>query len=110
MNEHGTLTDPHRDLCVKSNLTGSSPAQAMAEVGIDLSSQTPQKLTSDLARSASLLVTMGCEEACPHVPGLRKEDWPLPGPKGQSIEAVRETRDRVKSMVLDLLQREGWAP
>ena len=82
----------------------------MLEVGIDLSAQKPQKLTAELAQSANLLITMGCGEACPHVPGLRKEDWPLPDPKGQGIEAVRETRDRVKDLVLDLLQRESWAP
>lgn len=80
------------------------------EVGIDLSGQRPQKLTPELAQSANLLVTMGCGEACPHVPGLRKEDWPLPDPKGQGIEAVRETREKIRAEVLDLLQREGWAP
>ncbi len=82
----------------------------MLEVGIDLSNQKPQKLTPDLAKTADLLITMGCGEACPHVPGLRREDWPLPDPKGQGIEAVRETRDRIRIMILDLLQREGWAP
>ncbi len=81
----------------------------MLEVGIDLSNQKPEKLTPELAKTANLLVTMGCGEACPHVPGLRKEDWPLPDPKGQSMEAVRDTRARIKDMVLDLLQREGWA-
>ena len=84
--------------------------QAMSEVGINLSGLRPQKLTPELAHSANLLVTMGCGEACPHVPGLRKEDWPLPDPKGQGIEAVRETREKIKAKVLDLLQREGWAP
>ena len=82
----------------------------MLEVGIDLSTQKPQKLTPDLATTSTLLVTMGCGEACLHVPGLRIEDWPLPDPKGQGIEAVRETRDRIKVLILDLLQREGWAP
>ena len=77
---------------------------------MDISSQKPQKLTPDLAKSATLLITMGCGEACPHVPGLRKEDWPLPDPKGQGVEAVRETRDRIKRLIVDLLQREGWEP
>ena len=80
----------------------------MLEVDIDLSTQQPQRLTLELARAADLLITMGCGEACPHVPGLRKEDWPLPDPKGQGLEAVRETRNRIKELVLDLLHREGW--
>jgi arsenate reductase len=82
---------------------------AMREVGIELAEQQPRLLDDDLARSAALLVTMGCGEACPHVPGLRREDWPLEDPKGKPIERVREIRDEVKARVLELLQREGWA-
>ena len=81
----------------------------MLEVDIDLSGQRPQRLTPELMRTASLLVTMGCGEACPHVPGMRVEDWPLPDPKGQGLEAVRETREKIRAKVLHLLQREGWA-
>jgi arsenate reductase len=83
--------------------------EAMREVGVDLSDRTPQKLTDDLARGAQLLITMGCGEQCPVVPGLRRDDWPLEDPKGKAIERVREIRDDVRARVLALLRREGWA-
>ena len=93
---------------------GTQPAEhvhpvvvdAMKEIGIDLSSATPQKLTSELAQGADMLITMGCGEECPYVPGLRREDWPLPDPKGQGIETVRQTRDEIRRRVLELLKRE----
>ena len=80
----------------------------MREVGIDLSRALPARLTADLVEDATLLVTMGCGEACPVVPGLRREDWPLPDPKGQPVECVRQIRDEVKTRVLDLIGRERW--
>ena len=80
---------------------------AMQEVGIDLSAGKPQYLSDDLAKSASLLVTMGCGEACPAVPGLRREDWPLEDPKGKPITRVREIRDEIRGRVSDLLERWG---
>ncbi len=82
---------------------------AMKEVGVDLSRAEPLLLSKELASSAALLVTMGCGEACPVVPGLRREDWPLEDPKGKPIERVRRIRDDVKARVLALLAREGWA-
>jgi arsenate reductase len=82
---------------------------AMREVGVDLSGRTPQKLTDELARGAQLLITMGCGEQCPVVPGLRRDDWPLEDPKGKPVDRVREIRDDIRSRVLILLQREGWA-
>ena len=93
---------------------GTQPAEyvhpvvvdAMKEIGIDLSSAKPQKLTSELAQGADMLITMGCGEECPYVPGLRREDWPLPDPKGQGIETVRQTRDEIRKRVLELLKRE----
>jgi arsenate reductase len=78
----------------------------MREVGIDLSSAKPQKLTAELAQGADMLITMGCGDECPYVPGLRRDDWPLPVPKGQGIETVRQTRDEIKSRVVALLRRE----
>jgi arsenate reductase len=81
----------------------------MAEAGIDLSRARPRRLTADLAAGSALLVTMGCGEACPHVPGLAREDWPLPDPKGQPVERVREIRDALRARVADLLARRGWA-
>ena len=80
---------------------------AMMEVNVDLSTATPRKLTDDLTRGATLLVTMGCGEECPVVPGVRREDWPLEDPKGKPIERVREIRDEVRSRVADLIEREG---
>lgn len=82
---------------------------AMQEVGIDLSKVEPQFLSDELARTATLLVTMGCGEACPRIPRLRRDDWPLEDPKGKSIERVREIRDEVKVRVEELLRVEGWA-
>lgn len=79
---------------------------AMQEVGIDLSSARPQKLTERLARGADLLVTMGCGDQCPYVPGLRIEDWPLEDPKGQPVERVREIRDEIRTRVQELLDRQ----
>lgn len=75
----------------------------MNEIGIDLSNVKPQLLTSDLASKADLLVTMGCGEACPYVPGLKREDWPLSDPKGKSIEDVRKIRDEIRQRVEGLL-------
>jgi len=82
---------------------------AMNEVGIDLSTARPQKLTDELARGATMLVTMGCGEACPVVPGLRREDWPLEDPKGKPMQRVREIRDDIRARVEDLLRREQLA-
>jgi arsenate reductase len=82
---------------------------AMREVGIELEGIAPQKLTEALAEKAAILVTMGCGEACPVVPGLRRLDWPLEDPKGKPIERVREIRDDVRERVVALLREQGWA-
>ncbi len=79
----------------------------MQEIGIDLSGAKPQKLTEDLARDAQLLITMGCGDNCPYVPGLRRDDWPLRDPKNQPIEEVRIIRDEIRARVLRLLELEG---
>jgi arsenate reductase len=78
----------------------------MQEIGIDLSSAKPQKLTQELANDAALLITMGCGDKCPYVPGLRRDDWPLRDPKGLPIEAVRVIRDEVKTRVQNLIAGE----
>jgi len=96
---------------------GTQPAErvhpevvaAMKEVGIDLSGATPQLLSPELAKHGSLLVTMGCGDACPTVPGLRREDWPLTDPKGQPVNEVRRVRDEIRSRISALLAAEGWA-
>src|SRR4051812_26362326 len=81
---------------------------AMREVGIELEGIAPKKLTDELAATATILITMGCGEACPVVPGLRRMDWPLEDPKGKPVERVREIRDDVKSRVAALLDAEQW--
>jgi arsenate reductase len=106
------LTDPAKARAISA---GTSPAErvhpevvdAMREVGIDLAGAAPQKLTAELARGAAVLVTMGCGDACPYVPGARVEDWPLPDPKGQPPGVVRRIRDEIRARVIDLVRRDG---
>jgi arsenate reductase len=80
---------------------------AMHEIGIDLSAAKPQKLTQELANDAGRLITMGCGDKCPYVPGLRRDDWPLPDPKGRPMDEVRAVRDDIKARVAELIQAEG---
>ena len=80
----------------------------MREYGIDLSNVVPRKLTDDLAAEADILVTMGCGEACPVVPGVERDDWPLEDPKGKPTERVREIRQEVERRVLALLRERQW--
>lgn len=81
---------------------------AMREVGIDLSGARPQQLTPDLASDAAWLVTMGCGDECPIVPGAKREDWPLQDPKGQDLAAVRAIRDEVRARVEAFVEHEGY--
>ncbi|MBX3233583.1 MAG: arsenate reductase ArsC [Labilithrix sp.] len=83
--------------------------EVMKEVDIDLSAQRPTYLSDDLARTATMLITMGCGEACPVVPGLRRDDWPLDDPKGRPAAEVRQIRDDIRGRVSELVTREGWA-
>jgi protein-tyrosine-phosphatase len=80
---------------------------AMQEVGIDLSNAKPQKLTEELAKGAALLITMGCGDKCPYVPGLRRDDWPLRDPKGLPMDEVRLIRDDIKERVRQLLESDS---
>ena len=79
----------------------------MQEEGIDLSGARPQKLTTELASEAQLLMTMGCGDECPYVPGIRRDDWPLEDPKGQPLERVRGIRDELRARVEALIVQEG---
>jgi arsenate reductase len=83
--------------------------EAMREVGVDLSGAKPRLLTAELVSEAQRVITMGCGDECPYVPGVELEDWPLVDPKGQSIEQVRVIRDEIRSRVEALLAREGWS-
>jgi arsenate reductase len=82
--------------------------QAMNEQGVDLSAASPRLLTDDVAGTASFLITMGCGGACPVVPGIRRDDWPLEDPKDKPIERVREIRDEIRDRVRKLVQANGW--
>src|SRR3954470_12094184 len=73
--------------------------QVMRELGIDLSHRKPQRLTDDLARRADVVVTMGCGDECPYIPGKKYIDWGLPDPKNQPLETVRRTRDEIRERV-----------
>lgn len=107
------LADPRKAIAISA---GTQPGprvhpevlEAMKEVGIDLSDVTPQLLTDVLAADAQMLITMGCGDACPHVPGLQRDDWPLEDPKGKPIQRVREIRDEVRSRVEGLVRQHGW--
>jgi arsenate reductase len=82
---------------------------AMREVGIDLAGATTTRLTPKLAGQAQMLVTMGCGDECPYVPGAQRDDWPLEDPKGKPIEKVREIRDEIRDRIQALLEHEGWS-
>jgi protein-tyrosine-phosphatase len=106
------LADPQKAHAISA---GTEPGERihpevqtiMQEVGIDLSEARPQRLTEDLAAGAQLLITMGCGDKCPYVPGLRRDDWPLRDPKDLPPEEVRTIRDDIKARVQDLLNREA---
>ena len=80
--------------------------EAMRELGVDLSDRRPQRLTDELARWADVIVTMGCGDECPYIPGKRYIDWDLPDPKGRPLDEVRAIRDdiagRVKALKSEL--------
>jgi arsenate reductase (thioredoxin) len=105
--------DPKRARAISA---GTDPAQrmhaevlaTMRDLGIDLSSAKPRTLTDEMAANANLLVTMGCGEACPFVPGLRRAEWNIADPKGQSPDRVRAIRDDIRARVQRLINAEGW--
>ena len=80
--------------------------EAMREAGIDVSGETPQRLTPELARGVGWLITMGCGDACPVVPGVARDDWPLDDPAGQPLDRVRVLRDEILARVERFLDRE----
>ena len=107
------MADPSR---VEAVSAGTQPGdrvhpeviEAMREVGIDLSDRRPQQLTEAVAHSASLLVTMGCGDECPYVPGLQTDDWRLRDPANRPIAEVREIRAEIRERVSALVAARGW--
>lgn len=105
--------DPTRARAISA---GTQPAErlhpevvaVMREVGIDLSAAKPRKLTPEIASQAQLVMTMGCGEACPVVPGARYEDWQIEDPKGKPLERARAIRDEIRDRVFQLITAEGW--
>ena len=77
--------------------------EAMAEVGIDITGQIPRKWTEDMLGRVDVVVTMGCGDACPFIPGKKYIDWPLDDPKGRPVEEVRRIRDEIKVLVAELV-------
>ena len=82
--------------------------EAMKEAGLDLSAALPQRLTTDFARGAALLITMGCGDQCPVVPGLARADWPLADPKDRPLTEVRHIRDTIRERVAALVRERDW--
>ena len=95
----------------EASSAGTTPAErvhpevveTMRELGVDLAGRTPRKLTRELAEQADVVVTMGCGDECPYVPGKRYLDWDLPDPKGRPLEEVRATRDEIARRVAELV-------
>jgi len=90
---------------------GSAPAdavnpaavEAMAEVGIDISTQSPKILTTDAVQASDVVITMGCGDTCPFFPGKSYRDWVLDDPAGKGVDAVRPIRDQIRARVQDLI-------
>jgi arsenate reductase (thioredoxin) len=109
------LADPTKARAVSA---GTEPADhvhpevatVMCEVGLDVAGAQPRRLTDELASTAQLLVTMGCGEQCPVVPGLDRDDWELRDPKNLPTDQVRAIRDDIRLRVLTLLEVRGWRP
>jgi arsenate reductase len=99
----------------EADSAGTTPAErvhpevveVMRELGIDLGDHTPRKLTREMAEQADVVVTMGCGDECPYIPGKRYIDWDLPDPKGRTFEEVRAIRDDIRQRVDTLIQELG---
>jgi protein-tyrosine-phosphatase len=84
--------------------------QVMDELGIDLSDRVPRRLTTELAQEADVVVTMGCGDECPYIPGKRYIDWELEDPKGRPVDEVRATRDEIERRVEVLVNDLDGSP
>jgi arsenate reductase len=102
----------------RAESAGTAPAahvhreviQVMDELGIDISDREPKRLTQELAERADVVITMGCGDECPFIPGKQYVDWDLPDPHGQPVDEVRHIRDDIQSRVADLIRQLDSAP
>ena len=107
------LADPGKARALSG---GTAPAravhpeviEAMREAGVDLSRSIPHSLDDAITQKPGFLITMGCGEACPVVPGAVTMDWPVADPKGKSLDQVRTIRDGIRARVLALLREHDW--
>ncbi|SDI39163.1 arsenate reductase [Arthrobacter subterraneus] len=81
-----------------------SAVEAMAEVGIDMSSEIPKVLTTEAVKESDVVITMGCGDECPYFPGKRYEDWVLEDPAGKGVESVRPIRDEIRGRIEGLIE------
>jgi arsenate reductase len=107
------LADPGKAAAISAGTRPGSRVHpeivdVMREVGVDLASVMPRLLTPELGAGAALLVTMGCGEECPYLPGVERDDWPLPDPKGRPLDEVRAIRDDIRTRVAALIEARGW--
>ena len=108
-----TLADPTRARAISA---GTRPEKAvhpevisaMGEKGIDLSTARPQYLSTDLIKDAHIVITMGCGDDCPLIPGVERDDWPMDDPKGRPLETVRRIRDEIAKKVAELIRERKW--
>jgi len=108
------LADPRRAQATSAgtrpgDLVHPEVVEAMREAGIDLSTAAPQRLTAEVAKGATDLITMGCGEDCPALPGARREDWPIEDPKGLPLDRVRAIREEIRARVAGLIDVRGWS-
>jgi arsenate reductase len=108
------LADPAKARAISAG-TNPGPSihpevvEAMREVAVELSGAPTTKLTPEIAQRAQMLITMGCGDECPFVPGARRADWPVEDPKGKPLARVRAIRDDIRQRVKALVDREAWA-
>jgi len=107
------LVDPNKACAISA---GTNPLDqvhlrvkiAMSEAGVDLTHECPKKLTSELAKNADYLITMGCKEKCPYTPNATIIDWPFEDPSGKELTDVRIIRDKIKTQVISFLAERIW--
>lgn len=108
-----SMADPEKARAISA---GTQPGErvhpevvtVMREIGIEIAGARPQRLTADAGKGAHTLVTMGCGDECPVIPGARRDDWPLADPKGKPLEQVRRIRDEIRERVSQMITAANW--